>query len=101
MDILFGESKFLGFGHTDGINSINWKDPQVGFGGKTVVEILNANPSTIPSEGGRTFGIENSEATSKMKSYLLNVTSMTGVNPNSNEKVVDFIRRASVAKLSK
>lgn len=101
MDILFGESKFLGFGHTNGVDSINWKDPQVGFGGKTVTEIMSSTPSAVPAEGGRTFGVENFEATNKMKEYLSSVTSMTGVNPNSNEKVVDFIRRASVAKLSK
>lgn len=101
IDLLLGESKFLWFGHTDGVDSINWKDPQVGFSGKTVTEIMSSNPGTLPVNGGKTFGIENYEATSKMKEYLRSVASMSGLHHNSNENVVDFIHRASVAKLSK
>lgn len=97
IDKLFGESKFLGFKHIHGLDSINWKDPQVGFEGKTVTEILSANPT----EEARTFGVENLEATNKLKSYINNVISMSEVNPSEDEKVADFIRRASIAKLSK
>lgn len=97
IDKLFGESKFFGFGHTSGIDSINWKDPQVGFGEKTVTEILSANPT----EEAKTFGVESFEATNKMKSYINNVISMSEVNPSEDEKVADFIRRASIVKLSK
>lgn len=101
MDKLFGGPKFAWFGHVNGLDSINWKDPEVGFGGKTVSEILSAKPASIPMDGGKTFGIENYEATQKMQRYITNITNISGTTPNANEKVADFIRRAALAKLSK
>ena len=101
IDKLFGESKFLGLRRTRGLDSANWKDDRVGFEKKTVTEVLSAEPSSATREGGETFGMENYEAINKMRSYLINVTNVSEVFPSENENVVDFIRRASIVKLSK
>lgn len=96
IDRLLGSKGFLGFGHTSGLDSISWKDPEVGFGGKTVSEVLNAHPSAFPEDGAKHFGVEDYTATTKMQSYINNVRRVAGISPDVNEKVADFIRRAAM-----
>lgn len=103
LNTLLGSKGFLGFGRESGINSINWKDPQVGFGNKTVNEIINAHPSAFPADGVRHFGVEDYAATTRMQGYITNIRRVIGISPDVNEKIADFVRRAAItsAKLSK
>lgn len=105
MDEIFGEKNgpFGIFGHTNGMDSKNWKDPRAGFGVKTVGEVMNANPSSPIVGGEVSFGIENPDKVEKMKKYLANVRYVSGLSLEANEStpLADFIRRGAIAKLSK
>lgn len=105
MDEIFGEKKGpLGIlGHTNGMESKNWKDSQLGFGVKTVGDVLRANPPQPTAEGQTSFGIENNDLVDKMKKYLTNVSQVSGLSLEANEGslLADFIRRSAIAKLSK
>lgn len=98
---LFGSKGFLGFGVKDGMQSINWKDPEVGFGNKTVSEIMNAKPTAFPGDNGQRFGIENYEATEKMKNYLLTATKESGVPPKPTETAEAYLNRVTSISISK
>lgn len=105
MDALFGIKKGpLGiFGRTSGIDSPHMKNPDSGFLGKTVNEILSAKPDTEVVGGAKTFGINNAEAHTKMVNYINNVRRVSGVGLNTSEKLADFVRNAAIvnAKLPK
>lgn len=98
---LFGAKGFLGFGAKDGMDSIDWKDPEVGFGNKTVDQIMGAKPSAFPEDGARHFGIESYSATEKMKEYINLAREETGVLPRSGENAEEYIRRAETLAISK
>lgn len=105
MDEIFGEKKgpFGILGHTNGMESKNWKDSQFGFSVKTVGDVLRATPLVPLAEGELSFGIENVDLVEKMKKYLANVSQVSGLNleANSGSSLADFIRRAAIVKLSK
>ncbi|MFZ2303801.1 MAG: hypothetical protein WAV98_03380 [Minisyncoccia bacterium] len=105
IDMIFGEKKgpFGILGHTNGIESKDWKDPQVGFGAKTVGDILKASPLPPNIDDNLSFGIENLSKVEKMKKYLANVNYISGLSLEANEgsSIPDFIRRSAIAKLSK
>lgn len=98
---LFGSKGFLGIGAEDGVNSINWKDPEVGFANKTVEQVMNAKPSNFPEDGARHFGIEDYSATEKMKSYLTLAGKETGVMPHRGENVQTYINRAAAVNIDR
>lgn len=98
---LFGAKGFLGFGAKDGMDSIDWKDPEVGFGDKTVEQIMGAKPNAFPEDGARHFGIESYSATEKMKEYINLAREETGVQPHSGENAEEYIRRAETLAISK
>lgn len=105
IDEIFGveNGPFGIFGHTSGFDSKNWKDPEAGFGVKTVGDILKATPPASLAEGEALFGIENLDNVAKMKKYLANVSRVSGLSLEANEgaELADFIRRGALAKLSK
>lgn len=105
MDEIFGEKKGpLGiFGHTNGVETRNWKDPQVGFAVKTVGDVLRANPSQPAIEGQESFGVENKDLVEKMKRYLTNVSQVSELSLETNDGALlaDFVRRSAISKLSK
>lgn len=100
MNTLFGSKGFLGFGATDWTKSIHMTDPGVGFGGKSVEDILNAHPSAHPAEGGATWGTEDSAATKKAQEYIQNIARDTGVSHEPGEKFLDYAKRAAATKVS-
>lgn len=102
LDEMFGSKGLFGiFGGEEGANSINWKDPDVGFANKTVEEVLNAKPSAFPNDGARHFGIEDYSATQKMQEYLRIAKEQTGLVPQKGETVDDFIHRGAAANIAK
>lgn len=101
LDEMFGSKGFLGFGAEEGADSINWKDPDIGFANKTVEEVLNAKPSAFPDDGARHFGIEDYSATQKMQEYLRIAKEQTGLVPQKGETVDDFIHRGAAANIAK
>lgn len=106
MDEIIGYKKgpFGILGHTNGMESKNWTDPQVGLSGKTVGDILKATPSTSLAKGGQSsYGIENADLVDKIKKYLTNASQVSGLNleASSGSLLADFVRRAAIAKLSK
>lgn len=98
---LFGSKGFLGFGAKEGIESISWKDPEIGFSGKTIQEIMDATPSTFPEDGERHFGIENKYDTEKMKNYIRATQEATGVVSLPGENVLEYIKRAEEILISR
>lgn len=98
---LFGSKGIFGLGAKAGIDSIDWKDSKVGFGSKTVAQILNAKPSAFPEDGARHFGIENYSATGKMQDYINVAIKETGVAPLEKESAGDYLKRAAAIAISK
>lgn len=98
---LFGEKGRFGFGEVDGVDSHDWKDPQVGFANKTVAEIMDTKLEVSPGDGKKHFGIEDYAATSKMQEYLELALKETGVHPLSEEKTIDYLKRASAVTIDK
>lgn len=96
----FGTKGFLGFGAQDGMDSIHWKDSEVGFANQPVDKVLAAHPSAFPAGGGQHFGIEDYSATQKMQAGLLDVQKETGVNPRPSETVADYLKRSAITALS-
>lgn len=92
LDKLFGDKGFLGFGKTKGIDSRHWTDPVNGFSTKTINEIRNHR-----NESGSTsielWGVANEQERTKMHEYILQATNQTGVIPNPDEKIIDYIKR--------
>lgn len=101
IDNLFGTKGFLGFGAENGMDSIHWKDSTVGFANQSVDKVMVAHPSGFPEGGVKHFGIEDYSATQKMQEYLVQATKETGINPNTGEKVGDYLKRAAINTLSK
>jgi len=108
MNKLFGTEGIFGIGAQNGMDAISWKDPDVGFSGKTVGEIMTPNPSTNPFSGVldtdsnmRKFGMESPEDLRAMQGYLEETMNRTGVPLASNENVQDYIRRAAATLISK
>lgn len=98
---LFGKKGFLGFVGTAGMDSIDWKDPQVGFANKTIARILEIKTETLTDDGTKYFGVEDPVATDKMQKYLQFARTETGVDPLPGEKVEDYLMRASVIIIGK
>ncbi len=101
LDTLFGGKRFLGLWKTSGAESPDWNDPQVGFANKSVAEIMNSKPETSPSDGKKHFGIKDSAATDKMKEYLALAINETGVDSVPEERVGDYLKRASAITIGK
>lgn len=101
LDILFGKPGIFGFGRKKGIDSGHWKDPLFGFGGKTVAEILEVEPEENPAPGLKKIGITDKAATQKIQEYLILALSETGVHPEPEESVEDFLRRAAAITIDK
>jgi hypothetical protein len=93
LDKLFGDKGFLGFGKTKGIDSRHWTDPVNGFSTKTIGEIRNPQiiSGSVPKE---LLGVANEQERTKMHEYILQATNQTGVTPNPDEKIIDYIKRA-------
>lgn len=92
LDKLFGDKGFLGFGGTKGVDSRHWTDPVNGFSIKTIDEIRNPR-ETSESMQGELWGVANEQERTKMQDYILQATNQTGISPNPEEKVVDYIKR--------
>lgn len=92
LDKLFGNKGFLGFGTTKGRDSRHWKDSAYGFSTKTIEEIRNPHSTNepLPKE---LWGVANEQERTKMHEYILQATNQTGVTPNPEEKVIDYIKR--------
>lgn len=92
LDKLFGNKGFLGFGTTKGRDSRHWKDSAYGFSTKTIEEIRHPHNTSepIPKE---LWGVANEQERTKMHEYILQATNQTGVTPNPEEKVIDYIKR--------
>lgn len=92
LDKLFGSKGFLGFGTTKGRNSRHWTDPTYGFSRKTISEIRD--PQEIHGEpASESWGVANEQERIKMQGYILQASNQTGVTPNPDEKVIDYIKR--------
>ncbi len=100
VDTTFGSKGILGFGAQDGMDSIDWKDPDVGFANHPVDKVLAAHPSAFPTDGARHFGVEDYSATQKMQAGLAEVQKETGVTARPAEKVADYLKRAALSALS-
>lgn len=98
---LFGEKGRFGFGSVDGIDSPDWKDSQVGFVNKTVAEIMATKLEVFPSDGKKHFGIEDYASTKNMQEYLGLALKETGIHPLSEEKTMDYLKRASAVTIGK
>jgi len=96
----FGTKGFLGIGAQDGMDSIDWKDPDVGFANQPVEKVLAAHPGAFPDDGARHFGVEDYTATQKMQAGLAQVQQETGVTPHPTETVVDYLKRSAITTLS-
>lgn len=92
LDKLFGNKGFLGFGETKGMDSRHWADPVNGFSIKTIDEVRNPQGTSEPTSG-KLWGIANEQERTKMNEYILQATNQTGVTPNSEEKIIDYIKR--------
>lgn len=92
LDKLFGNKGFLGFGSTKGRDSRHWKDSAYGFSTKTIDEIRSPHSTSepLPKE---LWGVLNEQERTKMHEYILQATNQTGVTPNPEEKVIDYIKR--------
>lgn len=101
INTLFEKKRFLGFGAIQGTDSLDWKDPQVGFVNKTVSEILGTRMESFPKDGKKHFGIEDFAATDKMQKYLQLALQETGVEPLPEEKVGGYLTRASSIAIGK
>ena len=96
---LFGSNAVFG---RDGIDTPDWKDPRIGFGRKTVREVLGTTSFPIPAKTNeRVFGVDSPESTIKMQAYLRNVALETRIAANTEEKVGDYIKRAVATFISK
>lgn len=100
VDENFGTKGFLGFGAQHGVDSIDWKDAEVGFANQSVDDVMSVHPSAFPNDGVRHFGVEDYSATQKMQAGLLEVQKETGINSRPAETVVDYLKRAAVTTLS-
>lgn len=96
----FGTKGFLGFGAQDGMDSIHWKDPEVGFANQSVEKVLAAHPSAFPADSTRHFGIEDYSSTQKMQMGLTQVQQETGISTKPGENVMDYLKRAAITTLS-
>jgi hypothetical protein len=82
------------------MDSIHWKDVEVGFANQPVEKVLAAHPSAFPADGGARFGIEDYSATQKMQAGLEQVQKETGVSARPAENVEDYLKRAAITTLS-
>ncbi len=90
---LFGAKGFFGFLSHDGVDSLDWKDSEIGFANLSVDKILTAHPSALSEGVTHQFGIEDYSATTKMQEYLLKLVTTTGVTPLLNESTQNYIAR--------
>lgn len=99
LDELFGSK---GIFRRDGIDTTDWKDPRIGFGRKTVREVLGTTSFPMPEKTSEhVFGVDSPESTIKMQAYLRNVALETRIAANTEEKVGDYIKRAVATVISK
>lgn len=106
LDKMFGSKGIFGIGKTSGIDSPDWKDPQVGFANKTVEEVMGTTSGKprLLRYGRvveRNFGITSSAATRDMKEYLTETFNKTGLQPKTGEKTGEYITRALTEKIKK
>lgn len=102
IDKMFGSKGIFGLFAQNGVDSIDWKDPDVGFANQTVDKVLVMQTSDFPAtDSMRQFGMENYFTTVKMQEYLSNVAKQTGTYADTGEKVADYLRRAATIKISK
>lgn len=92
LDKLFGNKGFLGFGTTKGRDSRHWKDSAYGFSTKTIEEIRHPHTTSEPTPK-ELWGVANEQERTKMHEYILQATNQTGIPPNPEEKVIDYIKR--------
>ncbi len=97
---VLGSKGFFGFFAQNGVDSINWKDAEVGFANQSVDKVLATHAFPATGDGGMQFGIENYSATTKMQEYLLSVKNGTGVPVLTGEKVADYIKRVATITIS-
>ncbi len=102
LNIFWGRKGFLGLGKMEGANSPHWKDELWGFSGKTVAEILEAKPEpSVLKPGMKNIGINNPEATKKMREYLALAIAETDVHPEPQEKAEDYLTRAAAITINR
>ncbi len=92
---LFGSKGIWGFGAEHGLDSINWKNTEVGFANQLVSKVLATNAFPPAIDGATQFGIENYSATTKMQEYLLAIKNQVGNLPRSTETVAEYLKRAT------
>jgi len=98
---IFGTKGVFGFGAQDGMNTIDWKDPQVGFANQSVDKVLGVHPSSVSEDGARHFGIEDYSAHQKALTALKQVAEDTGVTHRPGETMLAYFNRAAIETLSK
>lgn len=106
LDKMFGSRGIFGLGKTSGVDSPDWKNPQVGFANKTVEEVMgttSGRPRVEKYGRGleRNFGIKSSAATKDMKEYLTKIFNETKIKPETGEKTGEYITRALTEKIKK
>ncbi len=101
LDSLFGKKGIFGIGYVSGEDSPHWKDSLFGFAGKTVAQVMEAEPKKETTPGAKHYGIENFDATEKIQDYLVLAMSETGVHPEPEESTDDYLRRASAVTIDK
>lgn len=97
--LLFGRKGFWGLFAKKGTNSPHWKDPVVGFRNKIAREIVEAKP--IANTKIKHFGIEDPLATKKMREYMDVAQRETGVRPEAQEKIEEYLKRAVAVTFKK
>ncbi len=90
---LFGSKGIFGFFTQNGVDSINWKDPEVGFASQSVDKVLATHAFPATGDSGQQFGIENYSGTVKMQEYLSKLIKTTGINPQLTESIQSYISR--------
>ncbi|MEK7460075.1 MAG: hypothetical protein AAB628_00800 [Patescibacteria group bacterium] len=96
----FGNKGFFGFGATtpDNIESITaWNDPQTGFAHHTIAELNAAGKGPMMLEAHRDYGINNEALRERMKNSIILFENSSGVKPDINEKIGDYLKRATTA----
>lgn len=95
MNQLFGTKGIFGLGAKNWLETLNMKDPEVGFANKSVNEIMDVKLGLVSDESVAQYGIRNDIETEKMQNVLKKAIADTGVSPMPNENSIDFLRRAT------
>lgn len=102
-ELLGKKPNIFGFGGVDGLESKDWTDPEVGFGSKTVGEIMSARANTPLSPLQKPIGINNPVLLDEIQKYIMNAGKVSGVEVkiDSSQKLDGLVRSATIAELSK